>query len=625
MSETPDKKETDEPVNTPEQQEMAEIQEPPEGSARPQPIKPQIKSPFRTLLNKTTITKRFLVSVILILLTFISVAVSFYFYSQDVSEYQSIEMENSDSLKMDMSAILETNRASIDSFEEIEKNSQQVALFFEDLSIALILNEQLSMLMTNMENKELADTIVTSVTQWIESPTAQHGLVRAYALQLKPLLNDLKSEPDPFIVSDIQSLFGEIMGIILEFSLERGDASLQAMKKLGAKMETLNENAKKNIVKLEKADRFREKTIQKGEETIIYVVIGIAVMLIFIMFMFYLLKLFSSDIKSITRYLNDVTKNEGEYDLSEPVAYEQSAKDEISFISRALNKVFSGVKATLGETQHASEENLYSAGDLQDTANNLIGNITTQQERISSMEEMVQDVGKNLDATEEMAIHTTEDLEDAEQVLVDFVADIENVIEMVNESSERQNEIASNMRGLTEQAAQTKEVLSIISDIADQTNLLALNAAIEAARAGEHGRGFAVVADEVRKLAERTQKSLAEINSTINIMLQGINDNSDEINRISEDITQVSTKANELILKANTTTEKLSGTVKVSSEVVHMDTYIARRTKELIHEMNAIIEISVANKEAGENVLRVVKQLTHKSEALGIELSKFKT
>jgi len=99
----------------------------------------------------------------------------------------------------------------------------------------------------------------------------------------------------------------------------------------------------------------------------------------------------------------------------------------------------------------------------------------------------------------------------------------------VQQTHQAELELSENLKSLTQNAEEIKNVLTIIADISDKTNLLALNAAIEAARAGEHGRGFAVVADEVRKLAENTQKSLTEINASVNIIVQSISDASDAV------------------------------------------------------------------------------------------------
>jgi len=144
-------------------------------------------------------------------------------------------------------------------------------------------------------------------------------------------------------------------------------------------------------------------------------------------------------------------------------------------------------------------------------------------------------------------------------------ASLEQTAVAVKKITQSMDGIFSRTQELITQSDEIKSVVQIISDIAEQTNLLALNAAIEAARAGEHGRGFAVVADEVRKLAERTQKSLSEINANVNILTQSII----EVGANIEEQNKGMSKINNAISEIDYATQSNSKTVIEVSNVAN--------------------------------------------------------
>jgi methyl-accepting chemotaxis protein len=299
-------------------------------------------------------------------------------------------------------------------------------------------------------------------------------------------------------------------------------------------------------------------------------------------------------------------------------------KDEISQISRALHVMIVAFKESVYQAKGVSITTLQESKVLNDIVEELTKNGKFADIKISNINVLVTEVGNRLDAIEEASITVTEDLKKTFSVLDGFIDKLDSVVKAIEEGNEHQEDLVRKVSSLTEQAKNIKDVLAIISDIADQTNLLALNAAIEAARAGEHGRGFAVVADEVRKLAERTQKSLSEISANVNLITQNVIEISEETQETSQNMSNIAHSAQLLIESSLETKENLTITTDKSSDVMHQSTYIATKTKELIRDMDEVIEISQKNTQHRNLVDHAAMKLTTNANKLQNELSKFK-
>lgn len=374
---------------------------------------------------------------------------------------------------------------------------------------------------------------------------------------------------------------------------------------------SLKESLSKRKLELERQRKFIVTTI---------VVSSVVAILSTVIFLHFTAKSIGASLRRVMEISKELAGAEG--DLTKRLA--DDSKDELGktcgFVDAFIEKTQLIVKSAKDTATH----NVSIAGEVADLGSAIGSSTQRSSAIIAQAKESVAALAQNMRGAADLATTAKEEAVCASLKLRESNEEIKDMLKQIDEDAKAEEGFALKLASLSEEAEQVKNVLSIISEIADQTNLLALNAAIEAARAGEHGRGFAVVADEVRKLAERTQKSLTQTDTSINAIVDSIMDAVERMSLNSKNIESlvgIGAKVGEKINGSAQEMEKAMAILERLAEESSEYATKADKTKARAEEAN---QISLENAKAVEKIADATARLAKNGLVLNEKLSSFK-
>lgn len=348
--------------------------------------------------------------------------------------------------------------------------------------------------------------------------------------------------------------------------------------------------------------------------------VAIVCILISCLFSFYYSDKLSSPMHRLAQRFSDISHGEG--DLTQRVNSENIG--ELNQVSEGFNDFLEQVEAIVEQVK-ISSLNLTSLSDsLEASARNSSGNTNNQKDSTlmvtAAMEEYnasFNEVASNTKSASkdahEAAIQSTDRANESRQAS----GKINQLVEKLSDSSEAVKQLESEVDNI-------KGVLSTITSIADQTNLLALNAAIEAARAGEQGRGFAVVADEVRTLAGRTQKTTVEIQSKMDELQKAAQFTAKSITESSAQANEGSQTVSQVADKLDTLADKVQEVENKNREIAHATIEQLATAQEINMQLENITSFSTELSGTAKEVADAVDQINAISQGINVLMERFK-
>ena len=330
--------------------------------------------------------------------------------------------------------------------------------------------------------------------------------------------------------------------------------------------------------------------------------------------------MFGKPIHNLINRIKDIAEGEG--DLTQRINV--TSDDELGKLGAYVNQFIKKTHDVISEVTDATREVASAATEIASSSEQISAGMSEQSGQVTHISSAIEEMSASVIEVARMSAEAANNAQTSGEVATEGGQVVSETIAGMNAISDAVNASAASVSELGKRGEQIGQIIDVINDIADQTNLLALNAAIEAARAGEHGRGFAVVADEVRKLADRTTGATEEIGESITAIQK---ETHEAVQRMNAGTGQVDSGVD----KATRAGESLEKIVSGARDVAEMIQSIAAAAEqqsatsaEVSRNIDTISAVSKQATEGANQAAMAADQLSEKAEQLRHMVGQFK-